>query len=199
MEQRLAAVLAADMAGYSRLMEADEAGTVARLRTHRIELIDPAIAKNKGHLIKTTGDGMLVEFQSVTDAVKCAVEIQSRMKRRNADVAQDRRIEFRIGINLGDIIFDEDDIFGDGVNIAARIEQLADVGGICVTAAVATQVADRIDVPIEDLGEKMLKNISRPIHLFRVGIEGPVLPPFPEATDAPRAISKPSIDRKSVV
>lgn len=193
MEQRLAAVLAADMAGYSRLMEADEAGTVARLRTHRIELIDPAIAKNKGHLIKTTGDGMLVEFQSVTDAVKCAVEIQSRMKRRNADVAQDRRIEFRIGINLGDIIFDEDDIFGDGVNIAARIEQLADVGGICVTAAVATQVADRIDVPIEDLGEKMLKNISRPIHLFRVGIEGPVLPPFPEATDAPRAISKPSI------
>lgn len=193
MEQRLAAVLAADMAGYSRLMEADEAGTIARLRTHRIELIDPAIAKNKGHLIKTTGDGMLVEFQSVTDAVKCAVEIQSRMKRRNADVAQDRRIEFRIGINLGDIIFEEDDIFGDGVNIAARIEQLADVGGICVTAAVATQVADRIDVPIEDLGEKMLKNISRPIHLFRVGIEGPVLPPFPEATDAPRAISKPSI------
>jgi adenylate cyclase len=193
MEQRLAAVLAADMAGYSRLMEADEAGTIARLRTHRIELIDPAIAKNKGHLIKTTGDGMLVEFQSVTDAVKCAVEIQSRMKRRNADVAQDRRIEFRIGINLGDIIFEEDDIFGDGVNIAARIEQLADVGGICVTAAVATQVADRIDVPIEDLGEKMLKNISRPIHLFRVGIEGPVLPSFPEATDAPRSVSKPSI------
>ncbi|PST17234.1 tetratricopeptide repeat protein [Mesorhizobium plurifarium] len=193
MEQRLAAVLAADMAGYSRLMEADEAGTVARLRTHRIELIDPAIEKNKGRLIKTTGDGMLVEFQSVSDAVKCAVEIQSRMKRRNADVAQDRRIEFRIGINLGDIIFEDDDIFGDGVNIAARIEQLADVGGICVTAAVATQVADRLEIPIEDLGEKMLKNISRPVHLFRVGLEGSVLPVPQDATDAKRAISKPSI------
>ncbi|NRP74949.1 hypothetical protein ILFOPFJJ_05872 [Ensifer psoraleae] len=138
-------------------MEADEAGTIARLRTHRIELIDPAIAKNEGRIIKTTGDGMLVEFQSVTDAVKCAVEIQQRMKRRNSDVPQYRRIEFRIGINLGDIIFDDDDIFGDGVNIAARIEQLADVGGICVTAAVATQIADRLEVPIEDLGEKMLK------------------------------------------
>ncbi|WP_085033059.1 adenylate/guanylate cyclase domain-containing protein [Ensifer aridi] len=193
MEQRLAAVLAADMAGYSRLMEADEAGTIARLRTHRIELIDPAIAKNKGRIIKTTGDGMLVEFQSVTDAVKCAVEIQQRMKRRNADVPQDRRIEFRIGINLGDIIFDDDDIFGDGVNIAARIEQLADVGGICVTAAVATQIADRLEVFIEDLGEKTLKNISRPVHLFRVGIEGSVLPPSTEETDAKRSVSKPSI------
>lgn len=180
------------MAGYSRLMEADEAGTLARLRTHRIELIDPAIEKNKGHLIKTTGDGMLVEFQSVTDAVKCAVEIQSRMKRRNADVAQDRRIEFRIGINLGDIIFEDDDIFGDGVNIAARIEQLADVGGICVTAAVAMQVADRLEVSIEDLGEKMLKNISRPIHLFRVALEG-TLPVFPETADAGRSVSKPAI------
>ncbi len=124
MEQRLAAVLAADMAGYSRLMEADEAGTIARLKTHRIELIDPAIAKNKGRIIKTTGDGMLVEFQSVTDAVRCAVEIQQRMQRRNSDVPQDRRIEFRIGINLGDIIFEDEDIFGDGVNIASRIEQL---------------------------------------------------------------------------
>ena len=193
MEQRLAAVLAADMAGYSRLMEADEAGTLARLRTHRIELIDPAIAKNKGRIIKTTGDGMLVEFQSVTDAVKSAIEIQQRMKRRNADVPQDRRIEFRIGINLGDIIFDDDDIFGDGVNIAARIEQLADVGGICVTAAVATQIADRLEVPVEDLGEKMLKNISRPVHLFRVGLEGAVLPASSEETDAKRAVSKPSI------
>src|SRR6478752_8742648 len=110
-DRRLAAVLAADMVGFSRLMEADETGTLARLRTHRIELIDPAIAKNKGRLIKTTGDGLLVEFQSVTDAVKCAVEIQQRMKRRNSDVPEDRRIEFRIGINLGDIIFDDGDIF----------------------------------------------------------------------------------------
>ncbi|WEX91124.1 adenylate/guanylate cyclase domain-containing protein [Sinorhizobium garamanticum] len=193
MKQRLAAILAADMAGYSRLMEADEAGTIARLRTHRIELIDPAIAKNEGRIIKTTGDGMLVEFQSVTDAVKCAVEIQQRMKRRNSDVPQDRRIEFRIGINLGDIIFDDDDIFGDGVNIAARIQQLADVGGICVTAAVATQIADRLEVPIEDLGEKMLKNISRPAHLFRIGLEGSVLPDSTEKKDAKRAVSKPAI------
>jgi adenylate cyclase len=189
MEQRLAAILAADMAGYSRLMEADESGTLARLRTHRIELVDPAIAKNKGRIIKTTGDGMLVEFQSVTDAVKCAVEIQQRMKRRNSDVPQERRIEFRIGINLGDIIFDDDDIFGDGVNIASRIEQLADVGGICVTAAVATQIADRLEIAMEDLGEKTLKNISRPVRLYRIGFDSPV----PQEVEAKRSISKPSI------
>ncbi|CAH2399873.1 adenylate/guanylate cyclase domain-containing protein [Mesorhizobium escarrei] len=189
MEQRLAAILAADMAGYSRLMEADESGTLARLRTHRIELVDPAIAKNKGRIIKTTGDGMLVEFQSVTDAVKCAVEIQQRMKRRNSDVPQERRIEFRIGINLGDIIFDDEDIFGDGVNIASRIEQLADVGGICVTAAVATQIADRLEIAMEDLGEKTLKNISRPVRLYRIGFDSAVLP----EVEAKRAISKPSI------
>lgn len=193
MDQRLAAVLAADMAGYSRLMEADEAGTLARLRTHRIELIDPAIAKNKGRLIKTTGDGLLVEFQSVTDAVKCAVEIQQRMRRRNSDVPEDRRIEFRIGINLGDIIFEDDDIFGDGVNIAARIEQLAEVGGICVTAAVATQVADRLDLPVEDLGEKMLKNISRPVHLYRIGLEGVGIAASPEEAEVKRTVGKPTI------
>ncbi|MGO4619588.1 adenylate/guanylate cyclase domain-containing protein [Ensifer sp. 2YAB10] len=193
MEQRLAAVLAADMAGYSRLMEADEAGTLARLRTHRIELIDPAIAKNKGRLIKTTGDGLLVEFQSVTDAVKCAVEIQQRMKRRNSDVPEDRRIEFRIGINLGDIIFEDDDIFGDGVNIAARAEQLAEVGGICVTAAVATQVADRLELPIEDLGEKTLKNISRSVRLYRIALEGLDLPAATGASDAKKGVCKPTI------
>jgi adenylate cyclase len=194
MKQRLAAVLAADMAGYSRLMEADEAGTLARLKAHRIELIDPAIAKNGGRIIKTTGDGMLVEFQSVTDAVKCAVEVQQRMKRRNSDLAQERRIEFRIGINLGDIIFEDDDIFGDGVNIAARVEQLADVGGICVTAAVANQISGRVEVSLEDLGEKTLKNISRPVRLYRVGIDATVLPArAAEDTSAKRAVSKPSI------
>jgi adenylate cyclase len=168
MEHRLAAILAADMVGYSRLMEADERGTLARLRTHRIELIDPAIAKNQGRIIKTTGDGMLVEFQSVTDAVRCAVEVQERMRRRNSDVPDGRRIEFRIGINLGDIIFEEGDIYGDGVNIASRVEQLADVGGICVTAAVYGQVDGRLDIDFEDLGEKLLKNISRPVRLYRV-------------------------------
>jgi len=172
MEQRLAAVLAADMVGYSRLMELDERGTLARLRTHRIELIDPAIAKNQGRIIKTTGDGMLVEFQSVADAVRCAVEVQERMRRRNADVPEDRRIEFRIGINLGDIIFDEDDIFGDGVNVAARLEPIAEVGGICVSGAVYDQVGDRLDVGFEDLGEKSLKNISRPVRVYRAVMDG---------------------------
>jgi adenylate cyclase len=195
MERRLAAVLAADMAGYSRLMEIDELGTLARLKTHRIELIDPAIAKNHGNIIKTTGDGMLVEFQSVADAVLCAVEIQERMARRNADVAKDRQIQFRIGINLGDIIFQDDDIFGDGVNIAARLEQLAEVGGICVTTAVYDQVADRLDVTFEDLGEKKLKNISRAVRVFHVVLDAP-----PQAgavnnqqSTPSRAVVKPSV------
>jgi adenylate cyclase len=167
-ERKLAAVLAADMVGYSRLMELDERGTLARLRTHRVELIDPAITKNQGRIIKTTGDGMLVEFQSVADAVRCAVEVQDRMRRRNADVSDDRRMEFRIGINLGDIIFEDGDIYGEGVNIAARVEQLADIGGIFVTAAVHGQVDGRLDVAFEDLGEKLLKNISRPVRVYRV-------------------------------
>jgi len=124
-ERRLAAILAADMVGYSRLMEADEVGTLARLKTHRLELIDPAISKQRERIIKTTGDGLLVEFQSVADAVQCAVEIQHRMMRRNADVAPSRWIQFRIGINLGDVIFEENDLFGDGVNVAARLQELA--------------------------------------------------------------------------
>jgi adenylate cyclase len=172
MEHKLAAVLAADMVGYSRLMEADERGTLARLRTHRIELIDPSIAKNQGRIIKTTGDGMLVEFQSVADAVRCAVEVQERMRRRNADVPAERRIDFRIGINLGDIIFEDGDIYGDGVNVASRVEQLAEVGGICVTGAVHDQVDGRVDVAFEDLGEKLLKNISRPVRVYRVLADG---------------------------
>lgn len=192
MEHRLAAVLAADMVGYSRLMEADERGTLARLRTHRIELIDPAIAKNQGHIIKTTGDGMLVEFQSVTDAVRCAAEVQERMRRRNSDVADERRIDFRIGINLGDIIFEDGDIFGDGVNIAARVEQLAEVGGICVTAAVHDQVEGRVDVAFEDLGEKALKNISRPVRVYRVVAESLEPRPVPVKRQ-PGAVVKPTV------
>ncbi|MEE8532954.1 MAG: adenylate/guanylate cyclase domain-containing protein, partial [Alphaproteobacteria bacterium] len=156
------------MVGYSRLMEIDETGTLARLKTHRLELIDPAIAKNEGRIIKTTGDGMLVEFRSVVDAVQCAVEIQRRMARRNADVPPDRRIEFRIGINLGDIIVEEDDIFGDGVNVAARLQALSQPGGILVSGAVSDQVGDKVDVEFEDLGEQSVKNISRPIHVFNV-------------------------------
>jgi adenylate cyclase len=171
-ERRLAAVVAADMVGYSRLMEVDEAGTLARLKTHRIELIDPAIAKNRGRIIKTTGDGMLVEFQSVVDAVICAAEIQRRMMRRNADVPPARLMQFRIGINLGDVIVDGDDIFGDGVNIAARLETLAEPGGICVSGAVCDQVGGRLeDIVFEDLGDQQVKNITRPIRVFRVRLE----------------------------
>jgi len=168
-ERRLAAVLAADMVGYSRLMEVDERGTLARLKTHRIEVIDPAIAKNRGRIIKTTGDGMLVEFQSVVDAVLCATEVQSRMARRNTDVSAARWIQYRIGINLGDVIVEEGDIFGDGVNIASRLEMLAEPGGICVSSAVRDQVGHRLDgIVFEDLGDQIVKNISRPIHAFRV-------------------------------
>lgn len=171
-ERRLAAVLAADMVGYSRLMEVDETGTLARLKTHRIELIDPAIAKNRGRIIKTTGDGMLVEFHSVADAVLCAAEIQRRMARRNADVSPARWMQFRIGINLGDVIVEENDIFGDGVNVAARLEMLAEPGGICVSGAVRDQVGQRLeDVEFEDLGDQSVKNIVRPIRVFRVRLE----------------------------
>jgi adenylate cyclase len=171
-ERRLAAVLAADMVGYSRLMEVDEAGTLARLKTHRVELIDPAIAKNRGRIIKTTGDGLLVEFQSVADAVQCAVEIQRRMARRNADVPPARWIQFRIGINLGDVIVDDNDIFGDGVNVAARLEQAAEPGGICVSGAVRDQVGNRLEnVAFADLGEQNVKNIARPIRVYRILLE----------------------------
>src|SRR6266478_1182825 len=171
-ERRLAAVLAADMVGYSRLMEADETGTLARLKTHRIELIDPAIAKHRGRIIKTTGDGMLVEFHSVADAVLCGVEVQRRMARRNTDVSPARWIQFRIGINLGDVIVEENDIFGDGVNVAARLEMLAEPGGICVSGAVRDQVGQRLeDVAFEDLGDQSVKNITRPIRVFRIRLE----------------------------
>jgi adenylate cyclase len=170
-ERRLAAILAADMVGYSRLMEADETGTLARLKTHRLELIDPALAKNHGRLIKTAGDGMLVEFSSVADAVACAVEIQRRMARRNSDVAPEREIRFRIGINLGDVIREDHDIFGDGVNVAARLQEFAEPGGICVSGAVRDQVGDRLGVAFEDLGEQSVKNISRPIRVYRVRLD----------------------------
>ena len=196
-ERRLAAVLAADMVGFSQLMEVDETGTLARLKTHRIELIDPAIAKNHGRIIKTTGDGMLVEFHSIVDAVLCAAEIQRRMARRNADVAPARWMQFRIGINLGDVIVENDDIFGDGVNIAARLETLAEPGGIYVSGAVRDQIGQRLeDIEFEDLGDQSVKNIARPIRVFRVRFEQATSAPPEQARDgaAATAISKkPSI------
>ena len=171
-ERRLAAVLAADVVGYSRLMEIDEAGTLARLKTVRLELIDPAIAKCKGRIINTTGDGMLVEFQSVTEALRCAVDFQQRMALRNCDMPASRSLLYRIGINLGDVIVEKSDIFGDGVNVAARLESMADPGGICISAAVRDQVGDRLGVGYEDLGEQHVKNISRAIRVFRVLLNG---------------------------
>jgi adenylate cyclase len=167
-QRRLAAVLAADVVGYSRLMEVDETGTLARLKTVRLELIDPAITNCKGRIIKTTGDGLLVEFQSVTEALRCAVDFQERMARRNRDMAASRALLYRIGINLGDVIVEDNDIFGDGVNVAARLESMADPGGICISAAVRDQVADRLPIGFQDLGEQHVKNISRPIRVYKV-------------------------------
>jgi len=170
-ERRLAAILAADVAGYSRLMGRDEAGTLARLKALRRELIDPTVAEHKGRIVKTTGDGLLIEFPSVVEAVACAASVQQEMAERNADVPEDRRIEFRIGINSGDVIVEDGDIHGDGVNIAARLEALAEPGGICVSAIVHDQVQGRLDCAFEDLGEQSLKNIARPIRVYRVGSE----------------------------
>jgi adenylate cyclase len=167
-ERRLAAILAADVVGYSRLMGQDEPGTLARLKAHRRELIDPEIAEHKGRVVKTTGDGILIEFPSVVEAVACAVVVQRGMRERNAAIAERGRIELRIGINLGDIIVEEGDIHGDGVNVAARLEALAEPGGICVSRVVRDQVRDKLDLALEDLGELSLKNIARPVRVFRV-------------------------------
>ncbi len=167
-ERRLAAILAADVARYSRLMGEDEEGTLAALRAVRRELGDPKIAEHRGRIVKTTGDGLLVEFASVVDAVRCAVEVQREMIARNAATPAQRRIEFRMGINLGDIIIEDGDIFGDGVNIAARLEALAEPGGVCLSAAAHEQVRDRLDLAFEDLGEQQVKNITRPVRVFAV-------------------------------
>src|SRR6476660_1106871 len=169
-DRRLAAIFAGDIAGYSRLMGADEEGTLRHLKAHRKELIDPKIAEHRGRIVKTTGDGMLVEFVSVVDAVRYAVDIQRGMAERNAEVALDRRIEFRIGINVGDIISDENDIYGDGVNVAARLEAHAEPGGITVSRNVHDQVCDKLSFGFEDLGTQTVKNIIRPIGIHRVSL-----------------------------
>jgi TolB-like protein/class 3 adenylate cyclase len=169
-ERRLAAILAVDVAGYSRLMGEDEEGTLAALRVVRRELSDPKIAEHRGRIVKTTGDGLLAEFASVVDAVRCAVELQREMIARNAAAPAERRIEFRMGINLGDIIIEDGDIFGDGVNIAARLEALAEPGGICLSAAAHEQVRDRLDIAFDDLGEQQVKNIKRPVRVYRIPI-----------------------------
>ena len=166
--RRLAAILAADVAGYSRLIGEDEEGTLARLSAHRRELIDPGIDGHHGRIVKTTGDGLLVEFASVVDALRCATAVQAAMAERNTQIPAGRRIEFRIGINVGDIVVEDGDIFGDGVNVAARLEALAEPGGICVSARVQEDAAGKLDLAFEDLGEQSLKNIARPVHVYRV-------------------------------
>jgi adenylate cyclase len=167
-ERRLAAILAADVAGYSRLIEADEEGTLGRLKTLRGEVIDPRIAGHKGRIVKTTGDGLLVEFASVVDSLRCAVEFQTAMADSNVPLPPERRIEFRIGVHQGDIVVEDGDIFGDGVNVAARLEGLAEPGGICVSARVQEDAAGRLDLAFEDMGDQALKNIARPVRAYRV-------------------------------
>src|SRR4029453_17160724 len=159
-QRRLAAILAADAVGYSRLIGADEEGTLAALKAHRLELIDPKVERHHGRIVKTTGDGALIEFASVVDAVRCAIDVQRGMAERNTGVPSDERIEFRIGINVGDIVIDGDDILGDGVNIAARLEGLAEPGGVLVSRAVRDQVRDPLDLVFEDLGAPALQDIS---------------------------------------
>ena len=168
-ERQLVAILAADVAGYSRLVGANEEGTLAQLRACRQELIEPCIAAHHGGIVKTTGDGMLVRFASPVEATRCAVEIQQGMTERNADVPDQQRLQFRIGINLGDVIVENGDIFGDGVNVAARLEALAEPGGICISRSVRDQVRDSVSFAFEDLGEQRVKNIARPLHVYRLG------------------------------
>jgi len=180
--RKLAAVLAADVAGYSRLMGVDEEGTYARLKGHLRELIEPKIGEHRGHIVKATGDGLLAEFASVVDAVRCALAVQRGMAERNAGASAEARIEFRIGINLGDVIFEEGDIYGDGVNVAARLEGLAEPGGICVAANVYEQVRDKLDVAFEDIGEQTVKNIARPVRAYRARLDlGATVPSDAEA------------------
>jgi adenylate cyclase len=167
-ERRLSAILAADVAGYSRLTGRDEEGTHLQLQGHLRALIDPKIAEHRGRVVKNTGDGLLAEFGSVVEAVRCAVEVQRGMAERNAGVPQERRIEFRIGINVGDVMLDRGDIFGDEVNVAARLEGIAEAGGICIAGRVLEDIQGKLDVVFEDAGEQRLKNIIRPVRVYRV-------------------------------
>ena len=190
--RRLTAILAADVAGYSRLMGADEEGTHERLRAHLRELVDPKIKEHRGRIVKNTGDGFLAEFHSVVDAVRCAVEVQRGMAERNAATPPEKRIEFRVGINLGDVIAEGEDIFGDGVNVAARLEGLADPGGICVSRVVRDQVRDRVDYTFEDTGDHQVKNIARPVRVYTLTPKArgrsstPLARPVSQSAGAPR-------------
>ena len=184
-ERRLMAILAADVAGYGRLVGADDEGTLAQWKAHFRELIEPKIAEHHGRIVRITGDGLLVEFVSVIAALKCAVEVQHGMGERNIDVPQEKRIEFRMGINVGDIIIDSTDIWGDGVNLAARLEALSQPGGICVSARVKEDADGQLDIAFEDMGEQQLKNIARPTRVYRVRLDGRAPTPAPALPDKP--------------
>ncbi len=195
MERRLAAIMVADVVGYSRLIRSDEEGTLAALKALRANLIYPKLGEHNGRIVKLMGDGMLAEFPSVVDAVRAAVETQQAVAEHNSGLPQDKRIEFRVGINLGDVVIDGDDIHGDGVNVAARLEGLAEPGGVYVSAAVYDQVRDRIDFPFEDLGEREVKNIDRPVRVWRW--VGDTVAPLPEAVGAKEL--RPLPDKPSIV
>src|SRR6266436_2164683 len=185
-ERQLAAVVAAVIAGYSRLMGVDEEGTLAQLKACRRELIDPGIARHRGRIVKTTGYGLLIEFSSPVEAVRWAVETQQGMIERNADVANDKRICFRVGINLGDVIVDDRDLYGDAVNIAARLENLAEPGGICISSTIREQIRDRLALPFADGGEQSVKNIARPIRVYALTAEAVAALPKAVVPAAPR-------------
>jgi len=191
--RRLTAILAADVAGYSRLMGADEEGTHERLQAHFRELVNPKIQEHRGRVVKNTGDGFLAEFLSVVDAVRCAVEMQRGMAERNDPIPQDERIDFRVGINLGDVIADGEDIFGDGVNVAARLEALAEPGGICVSRVVRDQVRDRLDFAFEDLGAQQVKNIARPVRVYALRREPAPALTLAAAATIPRTAAAPRL------
>src|SRR5207249_3529992 len=194
MERRLTAILAADVVGYSRLMGTNEAGTLAAIKALQTDFIDGKIAEHHGRIVKQTGDGMLVEFPSVVNAVACATEVQRGMRDRNADVPGDRRIQFRIGVNLGDVIVEGEDIFGDGVNVAARLESIAKPGGIMISGSVRDHVGDRLDLAFEDMGEQNLKNIERPIRVYSVALNKPAARDTKDAVPAQREqLERPSI------
>jgi adenylate cyclase len=193
-ERRLAAVLAADVAGYSRLMGQDEERTLANLKSLRKVLVDPAIAAHRGRIVKTTGDGLLVEFASAVDAARCAVEVQRDMAETNSEISQDLRIEFRIGIHVGDIIIDDNDIFGDGVNIAARLEGIGDPGGVCISDDAQRQIRGKVDITFDDMGPQVLKNIAEPMRAWRCRIDANSCSLAPAMAPRPLALSdKPSI------
>jgi TolB-like protein/class 3 adenylate cyclase len=197
--RRLAAILCADVAGYSRLMGADEEGTHGRLQAHLRELVDPKIGEHRGRIVKNTGDGFLAEFASVVDAVRCAAEVQRGMAEREPELPEERRIRFRIGINLGDVIAEEHDIFGDGVNVAARLEALTEPGGICISRTVRDHIRDKLPYPFEDMGEQSVKNIARPVRVYALRPEAVAGPPAPSVPAAP-LIPQPTVaPRLSIV